>query len=396
MMADALAEALAAPNTTAALRWSPQQDAALKAVADWLKAPGRQVFRLFGYAGTGKTTLARHFAEGVDGGVLFGAFTGKAALVLRSKGCENASTIHSMIYKVEDDNYGNPRFVLNEESPVDDAELVIIDECSMVGEEIGKDLLSFGKPVLVLGDPAQLPPVKGAGFFTEHEPDIMLTEIHRQARENPIISLATTVREGGRLEYGDYGQSRVIGREAVDRRQVLDADQILVGKNDTRMRYNRRIRELWGRLTPTPQVGERLVCLRNKRDKGLLNGGIWTVAALIEPPRPKRRRRKTDAAPPEEAVWLQLLSEDVGGRPDPVDVAVHPYFFAGREDELEWEQRKKFDEFTYGYALTVHKAQGSQWDNVIVFDESGVFREDRHRWLYTAITRAAERVTVVQ
>ena len=84
--------------------FTPHQDAALKAVAAWLKArPGSrgtpQVFRLFGYAGTGKTTLARHLAEGVDGRVVFGAFTGKAALVMRRKGCADASTIHSMIYR---------------------------------------------------------------------------------------------------------------------------------------------------------------------------------------------------------------------------------------------------------------------------------------------------------
>ena len=70
--------------------FTPHQDAALKAVADWLKAkPGRNgtppVFRLFGYAGTGKTTLARHIADGVDGEVKFAAFTGKAALVMRNK-----------------------------------------------------------------------------------------------------------------------------------------------------------------------------------------------------------------------------------------------------------------------------------------------------------------------
>src|SRR4249920_494974 len=87
--------------------FSPHQDAALQAVADWLKAkPGHgstpQIFRLFGYAGTGKTTLAKHIAEAVDGKVLFAAFTGKAALVMRSKGCPSASTIHSLIYRARE------------------------------------------------------------------------------------------------------------------------------------------------------------------------------------------------------------------------------------------------------------------------------------------------------
>jgi exodeoxyribonuclease-5 len=215
--------------------WSPQQDDALRRVAEWQRSPDQQVFRLFGYAGTGKTTLAKHFAEGVDGTVLFGAFTGKAAYVLRTKGCPGATTIHSMIYHTKDkgqahlkelesalaelrmqirsegppdlkpedidkdpkvqelskqieaerNSLARPMFTLNMESTVKEAKLVVIDECSMVDGRMGEDLLSFGCKVLVLGDPAQLPPVGGAGFFTEHEPDVMLTEIHRQAATTP-------------------------------------------------------------------------------------------------------------------------------------------------------------------------------------------------------------------
>src|SRR5882757_10072335 len=166
--------------------FSPQQDAALRAVAEWLKAkPGRgntpAVFRLFGYAGTGKTTLARHLAEGVEGNVVFAAFTGKAALVMRARGCVDARTIHSLIYRPKEIESEEPSFVLNDDSEAAQAKLIIVDECSMVDEELGRDLLSFGRPVLVLGDPAQLPPVKGGGFFTEAEPDFMLMEVHRQA-----------------------------------------------------------------------------------------------------------------------------------------------------------------------------------------------------------------------
>ena len=147
--------------------FSPQQDDALKAVARWLKDGRPQIFRLFGYAGTGKTTLARYFAEHVDGQVQFAAFTGKAAQVLRSKGATNARTIHSLIYRprgeeaVADEATGktsmSPTFALNRQSPVARAKLIIVDECSMVDEQLGRDLLSFGTPILVLGDPAQLP-----------------------------------------------------------------------------------------------------------------------------------------------------------------------------------------------------------------------------------------------
>lgn len=365
--------------------FSPQQDAALGAVSRWLKSrPGEnghpQVFRLFGYAGTGKTTIARHLAEAVDGKVSYAAFTGKAALVMRSKGCAGAGTIHSLIYRARGENEEAPTFVLNPEGPASKAKLIVIDECSMVDEELGRDLLSFGVPVLVLGDPAQLPPVRGGGFFTEAAPDAMLTEIHRQEADDPIVHMAMTVREGGRLQRGTYGESRVIGRDAVERDAVLTADQVLVGTNKTRRAYNARIRELLGRTSQLPVAGDKLVCLRNDRSKGLLNGGLWIVGEL--------RTSKS------QLVTMRVIPEE-DPTAKPVKVSVFPQFFLGGEDELAYELRRHSDEFDYGYALTVHKAQGSQWDDVYLFDESWAFREHRQRWLYTALTRAARRVTVV-
>src|SRR5262249_42181010 len=152
-----------------------------------------QIFRLFGYAGTGKTTLARHLAEDVDGKVAYAAFTGKAALVMRRKGCAGASTIHSLIYRPRDSGEEAPSFELWDGAPASRAELIVIDECSMVDPDLGRALLSFGVPVLVLGDPAQLPPIQGGGFFTDAEPDAMLTEVHRQAADDPIIHLSMAV-----------------------------------------------------------------------------------------------------------------------------------------------------------------------------------------------------------
>jgi exodeoxyribonuclease-5 len=335
---------------------------------------------LFGYAGTGKTTLARHIADGVDGDVAFGAYTGKAALVLRHKGCADASTIHSMIYRSRESDEGGPQFVLNRQAPAAKADLIVIDECSMVDEELGRDLLSFGQPVLVLGDPAQLPPVKGGGFFTEAEPDVMLTEVHRQARDNPIVHMSMQVREGGRLDLGTYGQSRVIRRSEIDSTMVMEADQVLVGLNKTRRLYNTRLRELNGFRNPMPAAGEKLVCLRNDKTKGLLNGGTWNIQAL--------RGIRNDF------IRMDVLPDDEGRRKS-VEVSVHKTFFEGGEEDLPFILRRESDEFTYGYALTVHKAQGSQWDNLVLFDEAYAFREHRSRWLYTGLTRAAEKVTVV-
>jgi len=366
------------------MEWTSQQARAIDSVHAWLKdKKGKQVFRLFGYAGTGKTTIAKAIREGIDGNVIFGAFTGKACLVLRRKGCTGASTIHSLIYKLEDQHNGQPHFILNRDSDVKYAKLVIIDECSMVDEDLGRDLESFGTRILVLGDPFQLPPVKGAGYFTEGvEPDAMLTDIRRQALDNPIIRMSMDIREGRGLELGQYGDSRVITRNELETQDVLDADQVLVGLNRTRRGYNARIRQLLGFQFGTPQRDDRLVCLRNKRDKQLLNGGIWTVKRASAPDR-------------HGIIKMAVKSEDDELLTYPVDVNVYQNFFHGTEEALEWHQRRETEEFDFGYALTCHKSQGSQWDDVMVFDESRAFRRDADRWLYTGITRAAERVTVV-
>ncbi|MEM7300527.1 MAG: ATP-dependent RecD-like DNA helicase [Pseudomonadota bacterium] len=372
--------------------FSNEQDAALKAVAAWLDQGFPQVFRLFGYAGTGKTTLARHLAEGIDGDVLFAAFTGKAALVLRARGAPKASTIHSLIYRprgeelVEDEDTGKsamtPLFSLNRQSPVSKAKLIVIDECSMVDEELGRDLLSFGTPVLVLGDPGQLPPVSGGGFFTDHEPDFLLETIHRQAEDNPIVQLAEAVRNGRELSYGEYGASKVISRQGVVQEEVLAADQVLVGTNKTRRRYNQRLRDLKGFQGALPASGDKLVALRNDPAKGLLNGSLWQVLS----------------APNSAKQFMNLLvsSEDDGMERTSAKIKVLKEVFENPEADVPWQIKRRYDDFDYGYALTVHKAQGSQWDNVYLFDESWAFREHQSRWLYTAITRAAEKITIVK
>ena len=361
------------------MKWSLEQDDALRAVDQWLHKGDSQVFRLFGYAGAGKTTLARHFAEHAGGDVAFAAFTGKAAHVMRQKGCAGATTIHSLIYRpAAMEEEGEPSFALRHDAPASKADLIIIDECSMVDEDLGRDLLSFGKPVLVLGDPAQLPPVKGGGFFTEGEPDFMLTEIHRQAADNPIIRLSMAIREG--TDFDEQSEEcRLINKRDVETDDIMAADQILVGTNRTRKRYNERLRELHGFTDPTPEAGEKLVCLRNNKKKGLLNGGIWTVG-LRQKPRGGRVR-------------FSVMPEE-GGKS--VNVSVPRAFFTDGPETVPFLQRKGADEFDYGYALTVHKAQGSQWDRVVLFDESYAFREHRQRWLYTAVTRAAERLIVVR
>ncbi|MCM2449394.1 ATP-dependent DNA helicase [Agrobacterium vitis] len=376
------------------MEFAPQQDEALKAVAKWLKEGKTPVFRLFGYAGTGKTTLARHFAENVDGDVLFAAFTGKAAQVLRSRGATTARTIHSLIYRprgeeeVSDEETGKtsmtPMFSVNRQSPVAKAALIVIDECSMVDEQLGRDLMSFGTPILVLGDPGQLPPVTGGGFFTEQAPDYLLTDIHRQARDNPIIQLAMQIREGKEIMHGDYGSTaRVISKNEVTQDLVLNCAQVLVGTNKTRRRYNKRLRELKGFTADYPQSGDKLVCLRNDQVKGLLNGSLWQVMTSS---------RETV----KPGMNLLIKPEDDDMDRGAAKIKLLKAAFEDVETEIPWTTRKRYDEFDYGYALTVHKAQGSQWNNVVLFDESWAFRDTRERWLYTAVTRAAETLTIVR
>lgn len=403
------------------MEWSPQQEAALKAVQDWLDNGEEQVFRLFGFAGTGKTTLAKHLAEGVKGTVLFGAFTGKASKVLQEKGCP-ATTIHQMIYRskqpsttkvkemeaelaklllieeptdiqkkkiadyrkeleIERTNAARPMFDLNRESEVRGAALVVIDECSMVDGVMGQDLLSFGVKVLVLGDPAQLPPVGGAGFFTDHKPDFLLDEIHRQAEGDPILDLATLTRNKKLLDLGDCGTSRVIDLDETKpddlKKVVMEADQIIVGRNNTRHSYNRRMRKLHDRTSQFPEAGDKVVCRRNDHDTGLMNGAIFYVE---------------DVGEVDENFVVMTIRPDTGG--DPIHVIAHSAFFLG--ETVPWWEMDGAQHFEYAYAVTCHTAQGSQWDNVVVFDESYCFKKDRHRWLYTAITRAAKSVTVVK
>ena len=366
--------------------FTPHQDAALSAVADWLKAkPGTgstpQVFRLFGFAGTGKTTLARHIAEGVSGSVKYAAFTGKAALVMRNKGCDGASTIHSLIYRARESGEETPSFELWDDAPASKAKLIVVDECSMVDADLGRDLLSFGTPLLVLGDPAQLPPIQGGGFFTDAEPNAMLTEVHRQAQDDPIVRMSMAVREGRSLERGTFGESEVVPRDQLDPQRVMRADQVLVGRNATRRAYNMRLRERLGITEPMPVAGDKLVCLRNNRKKALFNGGLWRVKARAQG---KSTRIVTMRLTPDEELGAKVTK-----------VSVRADCFSGGLEDIPWEQRRPYDEFDYGYVLTVHKSQGSQWDDVVLFDESFAFQESRARWLYTGITRAARKLSIV-
>ena len=183
--------------------------------------------------------------------------------------------------------------------------------------------------------------------------------------------------------YGDYGATaKVISKTEVTTDQVLAADQVLVGTNRTRRRYNERLRELKGFDGPFPQAGDKLVCLRNDTAKGLLNGSLWTVTSA--------------ARTVKSFMNLLIRAEDEGIERYSAKVKVLKSVFEAPEADIPWQERRRYDDFDFGYALTVHKAQGSQWDEVILFDESRAFRDHAQRWLYTGITRASERLTIVR
>ena len=433
------------------------QSNAVKKAAEWFrncrseidsgKKLTQQIFRIFGFAGCGKSTITKYIMGEIGGTtmpritaktreerldardeiremaaknplVLYGAFTGKAALVMTRKGTP-ASTIHSMLYTPQeaspeaikeakaalaslrkngpgtDDphlwqamirdrenqlkNMHKPTFILNHDSMVRDAALVVLDEVSMVGEEMGLDLMSFGRPIMVLGDPGQLPPIKGEGIFTQAEPDVMLTEIMRQAAESPIIQLATMAREGKFIPFGRYSESVLkMPRSQVGIVYYLGAGQVLCGYNATRIGLNNQMKVAAGFPGDIPVgSGEKIICLKNRHADGLINGQFLTLTNIGDQH--------------ELGFMADILTEDGN------EVGRHTVYKGHFEDHVavdkerdhrDYFKKKGMVECVWGYAITGHKSQGSQWENVIVYDDGFGRGPDRARWLYTVITRA--------
>lgn len=411
---------------------------AVQAVISWYRSkPRPQVFRFFGYAGTGKTTLAQYIVGQLNlTDVAYAAFSGKAAHVLRQKGCENARTIHSLIYsplatsradrlrkllaetddavladtlremiRIEEAKLDRPRFELNTDSDLARCQLLVLDEVSMVSDKMVNDLLSFGVPILCLGDPAQLPPVAGEGSLIDGQPDVLLTELHRSAADSPVTRIATAVRNAGPADWllGVHGPDGESGRRVdVDSRHLLYFDQVLVGTNATRWRLINTMRAQLGRTSWMPERGDRIITLMNSEDAGVLNGMQYTVI---------------DAAiDPEDPAKLQLIVQDEEGGERDMTTWACGFQGINGENEAKRNGRGHTAAATFAHATTVHKSQGSQWDKVLVVDESRTFRGMRYkqlaqqrghelasleghlagrRWLYTAVTRAAHQVIVI-
>jgi exodeoxyribonuclease-5 len=367
----------------------------------------RPVQTVGGYAGTGKTVLLGALSAALPSYAVC-AYTGKAAHVLRRKGVD-AQTIHSTIYVPVDnaallcrlrqqlealrrrqappeevraieaalEEAKRPRFRLKEPE-----ELAgpgggrvggfLVDESSMVSRDVFEDLCSFDRPTIFVGDHGQLPPVDGgAGFNLMERPDHTLETIHRNA--GPIARFAEHLRKGGRpARWGGNGEAvRVVGKGAVTDRLLLSADQVIVPFNAMRVRQNARARELLGR-TELLEPGDRVICLRNDRDRGLFNGQQGVVSRVsLEGGAPAGQMDLTA----DDGTRFAGLAFNAGelGR------AKHEHYSGGPHP------------FDYGYVVTCHKAQGSEWPHVLVFEGWCPYWEHQ-RWAYTAASRAQERL----
>jgi exodeoxyribonuclease-5 len=384
---------------------SPEQQRAHSEFKVWLRGAQRQPFVLLGYAGTGKSTLIQLFADEFgwrDGGVVYVTFTGKAALVLRRKGLE-AQTIHSLIYAPILEQYWCERtqqqkervcgFKLRDPNELHEVgvKLIVIDELSMVSAKLLADLLTFGVPVVAMGDPGQLPPVQAQENMLLKRPNATLTEIHRQAADNPIIWASMRARQGLPIPYGVHGDGRLsVRRWTSAELQHLDTttfDQVLCCTHRLRRWFNDKERLEAGR-GELPEVGETLVCLRNRweelADDGtpLLNGLKVKVVGTWGLPNYKERTLTLDV----ETEW--------GAGFAPLQCELD--WFTEASKGKECDTNSKWAHFDFGYALTVHRSQGSEWPAVVVVNDGFGDATLRRKLLYTAVTRASERLWLVQ
>ncbi len=385
---------------------SPDQARALREIGAWYRTKSAPYLTLGGYAGTGKTTLMAYLRLKLrefdpEARVAFCAYTGKAARVLQERlrdqkvprKQDSVSTIHSLIYTTSDTpGAANPVWERKESL---DRDLIIVDEASMVDEAIWKDLLSFGVPILAVGDHGQLPPV-GSSFNLMAEPNLRLERIFRQAEDSPIIEVATLARTTGALPVREYGAGvrkldRGLPETGLMVQELLEGWRpellVLCGYNHTRVKLNAAIRGMRDVQAPEPQAGDRVVCLRNNRVKKIYNGMTGRIVRCVpadDDPDRQWYEVEIELEGEDYRYAGYVLCEQFGALEALKDMPLAP---DGERGDL-WD---------FGYALTVHKAQGSQSPRVLVFEErfTRSSDEDWRRWLYTAVTRAQIELTVV-
>lgn len=345
------------------MKLTEEQEAAVEAFGAVYSGKRRRM-TLGGYAGTGKTTVIRAIVERYPEDVVVCTPTGKAAHVLRSKGVD-AVTMHSLIYRpiVTEDGLDFERL-----SNKDRFRAAIVDEASMLSSRLIKDFAAKAHAVLYVGDHGQLEPVGDDPGLMKNL-DIELRHIHRQAAGSPIIRFAHNVRQGNDpMTYGDAAYVQHGGTA-----DLAKFDVVLCGYNDSRVRLNAWIRKQRGYSGRLPEVGEQVICLRNDKDWQVWNGMMGTVTAID--------------------VGSSRLSVDTDDGPRH-DVPFDPAQFGAPKTILIPYERKRNKAasktlWDFGYALTAHKAQGSEFARVAVKEEINA-NWSANRWRYTAATRASE------
>ena len=358
---------------------SQEQEAAKELILDWLRSPGKQVFKQGGYAGTGKTTLVKHILKEAGCEFAITSFTGKAVSVLRRKGNPTAQTCHSLLYEPVAEADGTVTFRKKAKAELQHIEVIANDESSMITKDLDNDLRDTGAKILYIGDPGQLEPV-GDNPNLMKDCDYVLKTIHRQAEASPILHFATDIRTGEPVSTkysGTNGDSsvEVVAKNIAINEYVDAVDQIICGYNETRRNINAAIRNHKG-FKSELEEGEKLICLRNNRPDGLFNGMTLYVAKI--------RGTFPDC-------YVCDLTDDLERRFNRIKVNRVALV------EGEWKQSNgrvpyEHNLFTYGYCITCHKAQGSEWDSVMVIDQANSKLWTASRWRYTAITRAARRL----
>lgn len=343
---------------------SDEQRAAADAILENVVVKKR-VQTLGGYAGTGKTTVAKYLVETLkDWGVV--AFTGKAADVLRRKGLSGAATIHSTIYRKPTEDEGRLLFVLRGRHEMPHCGF-LVDEASMVGPELFDDLQSFKLPIIAIGDHGQLPPV-GADAGLMLCPDYTLETVHRNA--GPIARFAEHLRYGhDARDWKSGGGVYLASKNEIEDKTLLGADQIICAYNRTRVKLNRRIRTLLER-PDDPVVGDKVICLRNDRSVGVFNG----QQGVIEEIDTEELRLSFKPSFCDQPVW-------VGYHKKSWNAEKTPAYERGRPGENI--------PFDFSYCITAHKSQGDEWGKVLVFEEKCDLWE-HSRWAYTAASRAKD------
>lgn len=351
-----------------------------------------------GPAGSGKTSLVRFIIDALnipEHKVVYIAYTGKASLVLRNKGCYNSLTAHKLLYHAKEKPDGTYEFKPKSRLD-DDYKVIVLDECSMLPEEMWLLLLSHGVHVLALGDREQLPPISGDSKILDH-PHVVLDEIVRQALDSPIIRLSVDIREGKWIEYGGPKECRIIPKDNISDKLLIGADQILCGKNITRHCLNEKLRRIkFGeRYSHTPLDGDKVICLKNEWNSvgsngdPLVNGMIGTISNI-------KLQKSSLYNPKMVADFTSDSNGDYHSLHMDYKIFTEKEATVNKDNWMMYPKNSRAYEFDYGYAVTVHKFQGSEAEKVIVYDEWIGDAEFHRRWLYSAVTRSSKMLVVAK